>query len=345
LMQAKVAQIKFVDRTFNYHAERSREIIAYILQHNISSRFHFEVGADLLDEATLHLLETVPEGMFQFEIGVQTTSAATLNRIGRKTSLEKLESNVKRLVAAGNISLHLDLIAGLPGEGAEDFFKSLQRVLALQAQHLQVELVKLLPGSPLRQQAESLGLYFDSAPPYSVLRTPQLSFDGLEEIRGVGRLLDLLGNSGRFKHLLHASESSYLNRVEFYRQLQAWWLKSGLFEEPLSLRLLFDALHQFIQESPESSRLKEALARDFALVGRVVPGNAPDFFNCELSSEEEQRVKKRVKAELDSLEAGCKLQHFAAIFKTITPAASNCCLLYLYRSRSGTSPTVEEIIL
>ena len=345
LMQAKVDQIKFVDRTFNYHAERCREIIAYILQHNISSRFHFEVGADLLDEATLQLLETVPPGTFQFEIGVQTTSSATLERIGRKSSLEKLELNVKRLIAAGNISIHLDLIAGLPGEGVEDFFNSLQKVLALKAQHLQVELVKLLPGSPLRQQAGNLKIHFDSAPPYSVLRTPQLSFDGLEEIRRVGRLLDLVGNSGRFKHLLHASESSYLNIVEFYRHLQGWWQKAGLFEEPLGLRQIFDALHRFVEQSPEALLLSEALGRDFALVGRVVPGKAPAFFNCELSSEEEQRVKQRVKSELESLEDGWKLQHFAAIFETITPVASRSLLLYLYRSRSKTSPSVEEIIL
>ncbi len=90
LLSRDVAQIKFVDRTFNCHAERSREIIRYILQHNRNSRFHFEMGADLLDEQTLQLLESVPAGIFQFEIGVQTTSPATLERVGRKASLEKL---------------------------------------------------------------------------------------------------------------------------------------------------------------------------------------------------------------------------------------------------------------
>lgn len=185
LMQDEVAQIKFVDRTFNYHSERSREIIKYILLNNRCSRFHFEVGADLLDEATLQLLESVPSGMFQFEIGVQTTSSATLGRIGRKTSLDQLEENVRRLLHAGNIDLHLDLIAGLPGESNEDFFTSLRRVFSLEPKHLQVELVKLLPGAPLRQQAESLRIHFDPSPPYSVLRTPDLTFRELEQIRGV----------------------------------------------------------------------------------------------------------------------------------------------------------------
>ena len=345
LMAAQVAQIKFVDRTFNYHAERSREIIQYILRHNRSSHFHFEVGADLLDEETLQLLETVPVGMFQFEIGVQTTSPVTLGRIGRKSSFEKLEANVRRLLDAGNIDLHLDLIAGLPGESNENFFASLRRVFTLKPQHLQVELVKLLPGAPLRQQAESLGIHFDPSPPYSVLRTPHLSFRELEQIRGVGRLVDLLNNSERFKHFLKVVDAVFCDRVEFYCQLQDWWQQAGLFDDPCSLQQQFDSLNRFAESSPEYLRFREALARDFALAGRVVPGKAPDFFNCELTSEEHQQVKLKVKKELDQLGTGEKLQHFVAVFETLQKTATRNVLLFLYRSRSGKSPTVEEIFL
>ncbi len=345
LMQEEVAQIKFVDRTFNYNAERSREIIKYILQNNRCSRFHFEVGADLLDEAILQLLESVPSGMFQFEIGVQTTSSTTLGRIGRKTSLEQLEENVRRLLRAGNINLHLDLIAGLPGESDEDFFASLRRVFMLEPQHLQVELVKLLPGAPLRQQAESLGIHFDPSPPYSVLRTPHLTFRELEQIRGVGRLVDLLNNSERFEHFLKVADTVFCDRVEFYRQLQDWWQQAGLFDDPSSLQQQFDSLNSFAESSTECLRLREALARDFALAGRVVPGKEPDFFNCELTAEEQQQVKLKVKQELDQLGTGEKLQHFAAVFETLPKTASRSLMLYLYRSRSGKSPTVEEVFL
>jgi len=345
LMQAQVAQIKFVDRTFNYDAGRSREIIEFILRHNRSSRFHFEVGADLLDEKSLQLLETVPVEMFQFEIGVQTTSPVTLGRIGRKSSLEKLEINVRRLLAAGNIHLHLDLIAGLPGESHEDFFASLRRVFAFEPEHLQIELVKLLPGSPLRQQAGEMQIYFDPAPPYAVLRTSRLAFSELEEIRGVGRLVDLLNNSGRFSYFLQAVDAAFCDRVDFYRKLQDWWCQAGLFDEPGSLRQQFDSLTEFVESSIEAPRLREALARDFALVGRVVPGAAPSFFNSELTPAERQQVKLRVKQELGQLEAGTKLQHFAAVFETLSKTAQRSLLLYLYRSRSGQSPTIEEVLL
>jgi anaerobic magnesium-protoporphyrin IX monomethyl ester cyclase len=157
LMQHRVPKIKLVDRTFNYDAGRARRIWSFILEHNRASHFHFEIGAHLLDEASLTLLETVPEGMFQFEIGVQSTLPATLDAIGRKASLEKLEHGVRRLRAKGNIHLHLDLIAGLPGEGYRDFLASVDRVAALALTTCRSSRSRL-PGSPLRQQAAKLGI-------------------------------------------------------------------------------------------------------------------------------------------------------------------------------------------
>ncbi|MCF6179694.1 MAG: B12-binding domain-containing radical SAM protein [Geopsychrobacter sp.] len=345
LMDQQVAQIKFVDRTFNYHAARIREIIRFILEHNQGSHFHFEIGADLLDEETLQLLKTVPENMFQFEIGVQTTSLETLGRIGRTSSLKRLEENVRRLLNMGNIDLHLDLIAGLPGEDPADFYGSLRRVFALNPQHVQVELVKLLPGAPLRQQAESFGLKYDPAPPYTVLKTPDLDYPQLEEIRRVGRLIDLLGNAGRYCHFLQKSEVVFGDRVDFFRQLQHWWQGAGLFDEPLGLPQQFMALQKFVDTLEGSAGLREALARDYALLGRVVPGKAPAFFDCDLTMQERELVKHRVRCVLDALPSGDKLQHFATVFTSLKDRSSRCLALYLYRSRSGMRPVCEEIFL
>ncbi|MEZ4483537.1 MAG: DUF4080 domain-containing protein [Syntrophotaleaceae bacterium] len=142
--------------------------------------------------------------MFQFEIGVQSTLPETLRSIGRPAALELLEQNVRRLRRDGNIHLHLDLIAGLPGEGYREFLASIDRVAELRPHHLQLEPVKLLPGAPLRADAARHGICFDPHPPYSVLSTPQLSFDDLERLQGIGRLLDLTCNSDRGHHFLAA---------------------------------------------------------------------------------------------------------------------------------------------
>ena len=202
LLARRVPQIKLVDRTFNYDAGRARQIWSYLLEHNRESRFHFEIGAHLLDDASLELLAGVPDGMFQFEIGVQSTLPATLAAIDRRASLEHLQENVARLRRAGNIHLHLDLIAGLPGEGYQAFLASIDRVAALKPHHLQVEPVKILPGSPLRRQAAERHIRFDPHPPYTVLSTPDLSFAELQHLAGISRLLDLTWNSDRLHSFL-----------------------------------------------------------------------------------------------------------------------------------------------
>ena len=186
---------------------------------------------------------------------------------------------------------------------------------------------------------------FDPSPPYTVLRTPQLSFHELEQIRGVGRLLDLLNNSNRYEMFLLVVDLVFSDRVEFYRRLQEWWQQQGLFEEPLGLLPQFEALNQFIDQIGDHLALREALARDFARAGRVVPGKAPLFFNCELTTVEQQQIKQRIKQELDRSAPGEKLQHFAAVFQTLSQPDSRSLVLYLYRSRSGKSPTVEEIVM
>ncbi|MCK5913330.1 MAG: DUF4080 domain-containing protein, partial [Desulfuromusa sp.] len=202
LMENRVAKIKFVDRTFNYNNQRSRDIFNFILQQNHSSHFHFEIGAHLLDEETLELLKTVPEGMFQFEIGVQSTLPETLQRVGRSASLERLAENVRYLQEKTNIHLHLDLIAGLPGENYQQFLKSIDWTCALGADHLQIEPVKLLPGAPLRSQVEKWGITYDPNPPYTILSSNDLDFTDLERLRGIGVLLDLFVNSGKFSFLI-----------------------------------------------------------------------------------------------------------------------------------------------
>ncbi len=349
LMDRGVPKIKLVDRTFNYDAARSREIFSFILKHNRGSHFHFEIGAHLLDEATLELLGEVPDGLFQFEIGVQSTLPETLAAIDRKASLEQLEKNVRRLRAMGNIHLHLDLIAGLPGEDYPRFLGSIDRVAALAPHHLQVEPVKLLPGAPLRRQAGDLGIRYAPNPPYTVLQTPELSFAELERLRGISRLLDLTFNSGRFVRFLKGLSQIGGSLAAGMEQLESYWRRTGLFRTPLSQKSIFEQVGAFIDDDIERVQrkpLKEKLARDFAHSERVVPGNAPAFFDTELCEEEQLTVKERVRAEQEKIKGqGVKLQHFAAVFDHEGGAPGRTVLLFLYLTETGEGMRVKEILL
>lgn len=349
LLAARVPIIKLVDRTFNYDPARARGIFGFLLQQEGESRVHFEIGAHLLDPATLELLAQAPKGRFQFEIGVQSTLPQTLELIGRKASLERLETNVRQLIAAGNIHLHLDLIAGLPGEGFDDSLKAIDRVLALGPDHLQLEPVKLLPGSPLRQQAAELELRFDPNSPYAILATPTLSWQELDRLRGISRLLDLTWNSGCFAGFLDGVRRTWGPLSQALASLQSHWHQAGLFRHPLSRQGVFAAVADWVRChcSPEQSNLLlELLGRDYARCERVIPGKVPDFLDRPLTPAEAAEVQQAVRSETAGFKGeGVKLQYFAAPFSNLPDSHGRQVLLFLYLTRSGSGMEVKEIIL
>jgi len=198
LMQRKVPQIKLVDRTFNYDTSRAVEIWRFILEHNRHSHFHFEIAADLLNDASIDILKQVPAGTFRFEIGVQSASADTLKKVNRTADLGRIFYVIRTLRAETKIELHLDLVAGLPGEDYTAFLASLQAVADLRPHQIQVEPLKVLKGSPMREIAAREDYHFSESPPYTILRNPWLSYHDIGRIEAIGRLLDLYYNNGGF---------------------------------------------------------------------------------------------------------------------------------------------------
>lgn len=346
LIDRQVPQVKLVDRTFNADPARARAIFRFILERNHASRFHFEIAAHLLDDETLALLDTVPPGIFQFEIGVQSTLEAALRAVDRPAALERLEQAVRRLKAAGRTRLHLDLVAGLPGEGYAGFLASIDRVAALAPDHLQVEPVKLLPGTPLRGQAGQLGLRFDPNPPYTVLATPDLSFAGLERLRAISRLLDLTYNAGCFPTFLAALQQLSGSLAAGLERLaddlaEHRWLRHPLSREGLFLHLGAAVARRW--DAPAASHLREALGYDLAKCERIVPERVPSLLDAQLTEEERAWVRTEVRRSTESVRGhGGKLQHFAAVFHHLPGTGGRTTCLFLYRTRSGAGMTVEE---
>src|SRR5512141_2725875 len=105
----------------------------------------------------MEIVEGAPAGMFGVEVGVHCGESETLGRVRRKTDLDKLFGNVAQIKKQTQVVVHLDLIAGLPGENFAGFIKSLQRLFELGPDHIQVEPLKVLHGSPMRNIAAREG--------------------------------------------------------------------------------------------------------------------------------------------------------------------------------------------
>lgn len=202
LAQSGTRTIKFVDRTFNANAQRACAVWAHVLNLNSDCCFHFEVAADLLDETSLALLLQAPPGRFQLEIGLQSYHTHTLAAVRRKTNLAQAEKNIRRLVSAGNIHVHVDLIAGLPHETLATFEAGFNRAYALGAHKLQLGFLKLLHGSELRNQAQALGLVHANEPPYEIIRSPWMSENDLAWLKTAENALQHTYNQNRFLRTL-----------------------------------------------------------------------------------------------------------------------------------------------
>ena len=146
-LDAKVPQVKFVDRTFNCSHSHAKAIWRYLAEHdNGITNFHFEIAADLLDEEELEILAGMRVGLIQLEIGVQSVNPKTLQEIERVTEISRLAQRTAYVRGGNNIHQHLDLIAGLPYEDYESFIHSFNEVYAMAPQQLQLGFLKVLKG-------------------------------------------------------------------------------------------------------------------------------------------------------------------------------------------------------
>ncbi len=205
--------IKFVDRTFNASEKHANQILAFILEHYGLSIpkgvcFHFEIAGDILKESTLHLLEQMPVGAVQLEIGLQSFNEQTLAAVNRKTDTARLINNIRRLLSFQSMHIHIDLIAGLPGEDLSSFAHSFNTAYSLGAHMLQLGFLKLLHGADMREKKDEYPCNFTKKPPYEVTDTPWLSTAQLSQLKQIEKALDRLYNSGRFLLTLEYLESA-----------------------------------------------------------------------------------------------------------------------------------------
>jgi anaerobic magnesium-protoporphyrin IX monomethyl ester cyclase len=339
LMQKKVPQIKLVDRTFNYDGRRADDIWRFILKHNQGSHFHFEIAADLLSDSSLNILKLVPADTFRFEIGVQSASADTLKQVNRTADLGRIFYCIRRLRAETKIDLHLDLVAGLPGENYAAFLASLQAVADLHPHQIQVEPLKVLKGSPMREIAAREDYCFSESPPYAILRNPWLSYDDICRIETIGRLLDLFYNHRGFGTVLELLTSStplsaLLGRMAANAADQAL---SGL--SSLRLYELFFRLASPGLDSADNGLFADALFFDFCCSEMPRQGKLPMFI-AERSQACSWPGGRELTAGTD-LPSGSRVKAFRFLFKRdyrISPcreATVEITFLYVSGARQG----------
>ncbi len=253
-LQAKVPQVKFVDRTFNCKKSHAMAIWQYIHDHdNGITNFHFEIAADLLDKDELDLLSTMRPGLVQLEIGVQSTNEKTLETIRRKTDIEEIRQITATINSWHNIHQHLDLIVGLPWEDLKRFKQSFNDVYEMEPEQLQLGFLKILKGSYMEELIPECDLLYSAAPPYEVLRTKWISYGDVLELKDIEEMTEVHYNSRQFTCTLKELEKEFDTPYEMFSFMAGYYNKNHLFGISHSRIARYEILWKIIQEKLEEN--------------------------------------------------------------------------------------------
>lgn len=112
-----------------------------------AKEFTVEAGRpDTITEEALALLKS--RGVTRVSVNPQTFNDETLKRIGRRHTAADIERAYA--LARDRFDVNMDLIAMLPGESAEDFFRTVDRAAELSPANVTVHTLYLKKGSELR---------------------------------------------------------------------------------------------------------------------------------------------------------------------------------------------------
>jgi radical SAM superfamily enzyme YgiQ (UPF0313 family) len=221
-------RFKFVDRTFNLNVKSSQRILQFFLGKITSSPddpvfAHFELVPDHLPVALKECIRKFPAGTLQLEIGVQTFNPKIQALISRKQDNEKSAENIRWLLDHSQAHLHVDLIAGLPGEDLTSFARGFDRLIDIGPHEIQLGIIKRLRGTPIIRHTAEYGLAFDPSPPYAVLATNHIDFFTMQKLVRFARYWDMIGNSGRFANTLRliVSDEPFVRFMELSDWLYA----------------------------------------------------------------------------------------------------------------------------
>ncbi len=256
----KVKQVKFIDRTFNFNSERAISIWQYLIENdNGITNFHFEICGELLDDASLGVIEKARKGLFQFEIGIQSANPTALKAVNRNENIYPILYNVERLLRIGNSHIHVDLIAGLPYEDYISFGRSFDKVYGLHADNLQLGFLKLLKGTEIRKNAKQHEYIFRDKAPYEIISSKYMSSVDLIKLKMIENVLDLYYNKGGF-----GSTIDYLEGVigkspfNFYEQLADFYYSNGFQDRSHKKENLYRILYKFsLTKDKEGTELSE----------------------------------------------------------------------------------------
>lgn len=252
-----IKNVRVLDRTFNYNPRRAKELLRLFLEFHPDIRFHLEIHPALLSEELKEELSLLPKGLLHLEAGIQSLREPVLEKSRRMGKLSDALDGLRFLCALPNMETHADLIAGLPLYHLHEIFEDVRTLAGYAAGEIQLESLKLLPGTEMRRRAEELGIKYSPLPPYEVLQTHEISVSELQTARQLSRLLDGFYNTPAWQAL---TRELILNDEQFLHRFLTYLTKANLIDQPMSLEKRGLILYEFCKQNYPEYQIQATIA-------------------------------------------------------------------------------------
>lgn len=252
-----IKNVRVLDRTFNYNPRHAKQLLELFLEFHPDIRFHLEIHPALLTDELKQELKVLPQGLLHLEAGIQSLREPVLERSRRMGRLSDALAGLKFLCSLPNMETHADLIAGLPLYRLEEIFEDIRVLADYGAGEIQLESLKLLPGTEMRRRAEELGICYSPLPPYEVLQTREITVGQLQTARQLSRLLDGFYNAPAWQGI---TRRLILAHEEFLHKFLEHLIQIGLIDQPMSLEKRGLILYEFCKRHYPAYQLDASIA-------------------------------------------------------------------------------------
>ena len=242
--------IRLIDRTFNEDSGRAVSMLKIFAEDFPDMRFHLEIHPGRLKPEVLRQLAKAKKGSLHLEAGIQSFDPLVLKAIRRPASVENTKDGLKTLLKLDNLEVHADLIAGLPEQNLQSLLDDINQMLDLAPDEIQLENLKLLPGTELRKNPPP-GLEYNPETPWQVLRTKDMSGVDLRNAALYSYILDSWYNPPALINVFRFCNNQIKNFfIKFYDFIQPHCdLNKGKF----SLEKRFELLEEFLVKHDKKS--------------------------------------------------------------------------------------------
>ncbi len=241
-----IKDVRVLDRTFNYDTDRACRMLDMFALYEGRMRFHLEIHPSLMSDRLKAKLQTLPKCLLHLEAGIQSLDSTVLEKSGRKGSLKSSLEGLEFLCSLDNVETHADLIAGLPEYSLHMLVSDITKLTGLGVNELQIESLKVLPGTQMRLNARQNGLRYSPLPPYEILRTPVMEPHELKTAMEISRMIDFYYNAPAWQEITRMLIQSY---ETFTTDFTGYLKEAMVLDSPLSQERRGVLLYNYIKEN------------------------------------------------------------------------------------------------